>query len=200
MAKVTGAFGGFGTRQQIGKAYVFFIWKGINAIRTWVIPNNPNTGQQQAQRNNFKALIARWHSANMNADDKTAWERAAGQVRFKPQSGFNRFLGVLRAIFFALGANEYVELYTLLADAHAAFSCQFTASAPVGGDTFNLNYGTSPSSMPYNTTGAYAFGVWTLGPFDTGFAAGVKLYFKVNWTEVGGVTKGATGIYTETLS
>jgi hypothetical protein len=200
MAKVTGPFGGFKARNQIGKTYVFFLWKGINCVRTWLIPNNPNSAAQQTQRGNFNDLVDFWHNASMIADDKTAWERAAGAVKYKPQSGFNRYIGVLRSIFAELGANEQVYGYANASTGHLIFQFDHTGAAPAGGDVYTCVYGTSPTSMPYSTTGAWFGGIWTVGPFNTGFAAGVKMYFQVQWRNVGGQLKGATGIYMETLT
>jgi hypothetical protein len=44
-------------RQQLNKTFVFFKWKGLNVVRSYTIPANPNTVLQQAQRNKFKALL-----------------------------------------------------------------------------------------------------------------------------------------------
>lgn len=37
---------------------VLFVWKGINAARSYVIPKNPNTPSQITQRNNMKYLVS----------------------------------------------------------------------------------------------------------------------------------------------
>lgn len=37
---------------------VLFVWKGINAARSYVIPANPNTTSQKAQRNLMKQMVS----------------------------------------------------------------------------------------------------------------------------------------------
>ena len=37
---------------------VLFVWKGINAARSYVIPTNPNTTSQKAQRNLMKQMVS----------------------------------------------------------------------------------------------------------------------------------------------
>lgn len=178
MAKVRGAFGGFGTAGQIGKAYVFFIWKGINAIRTWVIPNNPNSGNQQTQRNNFKALVAQWHDGLFNVLDAAAYERAAGTVKYKPQSGFNRFIGLYRAIFKSGATPSRCHGLTVSSAAHAAFTAFITTEAHQGAGTDLFQWGTSPTSLFHVETPTFMTLVLTVGPFDTGFGAGTVIYYK----------------------
>lgn len=202
MAVVRGAFGGFGTRQQIGKAYVFFIWKGINAIRTWVIPNNPNTGDQQTERADFKSLVAAWHDGLFNVDDIAAWERAAGTVKYKPQSGFNRWVGLYRAFFQQVQTPNrlYGEVTSNLA--HATFTCLITpTAAPLPLSTKVLQWGTSPTSL-WRTEALVYVADLTAGPFDTGFGAGTVLYFRFSLydTDGDGALYAQSGIYKAVLT
>lgn len=178
MAKVRGAFGGFGTTQQIGKAYVFFLWKGINCIRTWVIPNNPNTGDQQTERADFKSLITAWHDGLFNVGDIEAWERAAGTVKYRPQSGFNRFIGLYRSIFQTINTPNRLYGEVTSNTVKTTFTCLITpTSAPLSPGTKVLQWGTSPTSL-WRTEALVYVSDLTAGPFDTGFGVGVKIYFR----------------------
>lgn len=202
MAKVRGAFGGFGTTQQIGKAYVFFIWKGINAIRTYVIPNNPNTGAQQTERVDFKSLVTAWHDGLFNVNDIAAWERAAGTVKYKPQSGFNRFVGLFRSLFqLATPPNRLYGEVTSNSGA-ATFTCLITpTSAPVGGGSEVLQWGTSPTSLWRTETLVYVADL-TAGPFDTTFGAGTAIYFRFSLYDnnIVPLLYGQSGIYKAVLT
>lgn len=46
MAKVTGPLYSMGASGKIANAIVFFNWKGVNAVREWVIPTNPKSASQ----------------------------------------------------------------------------------------------------------------------------------------------------------
>ena len=50
MAKLKGPLFSLGASQQLGKALVFFTWKGLNVVREYVIPSNPKTTLQKKQR------------------------------------------------------------------------------------------------------------------------------------------------------
>ncbi|GAI58010.1 unnamed protein product, partial [marine sediment metagenome] len=76
-----------GASQQLGKALVFFNWKGLNVVREYVVPSNPDTIPQQTQRNYLRNAVARIHAAQADAAhplaliDQTAY--AAWQVSFR---------------------------------------------------------------------------------------------------------------------
>jgi len=50
MAKVTGPLFSLSASGKIADAMVFFGWKGINVVRGWVIPANPQSADQGDQR------------------------------------------------------------------------------------------------------------------------------------------------------
>jgi len=50
MAKVTGPLFSMSASGKIGDAMVFFGWKGINVVRGFVIPSNPQSASQGDQR------------------------------------------------------------------------------------------------------------------------------------------------------
>lgn len=50
MAKATGPLYSMSASGKIGNAIVFFSWKGVNAVRQWVVPTNRMTGPMGDQR------------------------------------------------------------------------------------------------------------------------------------------------------
>ncbi|MBA7703887.1 hypothetical protein ES703_112684 [subsurface metagenome] len=74
MAKVNAPLISFSASGQIAKAVVYFSWKGINAVRQYVIPANPKSDDQITQRNRMTDAVAAWHAAPYDADDVTAIE------------------------------------------------------------------------------------------------------------------------------
>lgn len=62
MAKLRGPLFSLGASQQIGKALVFFPWKGLDVVREYVIPSNPKSAAQNTQRSYMTAAVATLHS------------------------------------------------------------------------------------------------------------------------------------------
>ncbi len=90
MAKGTGIFLSLKVRGQVFKTLVATSWKGLNVLRSYVIPANPNTAAQQAVRAVTTAVNQLWHAINWSPDDFTAWNLLAS-IRANPESGFNSF-------------------------------------------------------------------------------------------------------------
>lgn len=61
-----------GASQQLGKALVFFGWKGLNVVREYVIPSNPKTAKQVTQRGYLKDAVAAIHAAQANTTNPLA--------------------------------------------------------------------------------------------------------------------------------
>jgi len=67
---------------------VFSKWRGVNYIRSRVIPTNPNTSNQQSVRNALKELVKLWQGFTFRP--KVNWNYYATG---KSKSGFNAFIG-----------------------------------------------------------------------------------------------------------
>lgn len=69
MAVLKGPLFSLGAAQQLGKALVYFNWKGLNVVREYVIPANPQTGPQTTQRGYLTAAVAAIHEAQAEVSD-----------------------------------------------------------------------------------------------------------------------------------
>lgn len=78
----------FGATGKLARTLVYFPWKGLDVVREYVVPTNPNTAAQQTQRTLFTAMVAAWRNYFTDATMRTAWNLAAS-VSKKAQSGFN---------------------------------------------------------------------------------------------------------------
>lgn len=63
MAKVKAPLFGLGASGKLGGALVYFSWKGINVVREYVVPTNPDTDLQKIQRAFLRAVVATIHRA-----------------------------------------------------------------------------------------------------------------------------------------
>lgn len=88
MAKVTGPLLSFGADGQIGKSMVMSSWKGIKYARRYVVPANPRTTAQQANRTRFALLREMYKLAP--AVVRSPWEAFSTGRPFLP---FNKFVG-----------------------------------------------------------------------------------------------------------
>lgn len=86
MPKTTAPLLSFGAAGQIGNSMVFSKWKGISYVRRYVIPANPKTVKQQANRGVFSMLNGAYLYAP--AAIKAAFDAYAVG---KPLTGRNKF-------------------------------------------------------------------------------------------------------------
>lgn len=91
MAKVLMPLLGTVARGQIGKVMVYFPWKGINAVRSYVVPANPNTAGQQGVRGWFKDAVLQWRSLGFTALDRSSYN-AWALLDARSLSGFNEYM------------------------------------------------------------------------------------------------------------
>ncbi len=63
MAKLKAPLMSLGASGQLGKALVFFPWKGLDVVREYVVPSNPKTALQLTQRGYVTAAVAMIHTA-----------------------------------------------------------------------------------------------------------------------------------------
>lgn len=88
MAKALAPLFSFGASGAIGRALVFFDWKGLNCVRQYVIPANPKSDKQKTQRAHLKDAVDLWHLAAPAVDDVAAY-RLLGSTFPTPRTGFN---------------------------------------------------------------------------------------------------------------
>lgn len=85
MARLTAPLFSLGASGTIADALTFASWKGVDYVRTRVIPANPNTANQQEVRGVFSTLSEMWK--RMPAIARAPWQAA---VRGSPLTDRNR--------------------------------------------------------------------------------------------------------------
>jgi len=95
MAKLKAPLLSLGAAGAVGKALVFFNWKGLDVAREYVVPSNPKTAPQTTQRGILTAAVAKIHELQarattpLAADDITAYA-AWGSIFPTPRTWFNQ--------------------------------------------------------------------------------------------------------------
>jgi len=79
MAKVTGPLMSMSATGTVGKAITFGAWKGIEYVREWFRPSNPNTALQIVVRARMSAAVAAYKVEDQPTKD--FWNlKAVGQA------------------------------------------------------------------------------------------------------------------------
>lgn len=87
MARVKGPLFSLDASGQVGEAIVYSQWKGINYVREYEIPSNPNTAGQINVRTAWSLLVSAWQA--LAPADQLAWDEYAEAFKM---SGFNKYL------------------------------------------------------------------------------------------------------------
>jgi len=192
MAKVKGPLFSLSASGQIAKTLVYGDWKGIDVVRKYVIPANPNSAGQQTQRGYFAAAVEDWHTDGFTAIDVAAWNLYALAQKVAA-SGFNMLVKLKVAC--AVAAEAWVALVDCLVTAIASDGAQINITGTVG-STVKLYWGTSKTSM-FNQESM----VDTAGDYEVTLAAcsaTTKYYFYI--VDETAANQARTGIYSFTTT
>lgn len=87
--KVTAPLMSLDASGTLGKAFVASKWKGRNYMRRHVVPSNPRSAGQTANRAMIAFLSQYWHL--MTALNQAEWNALAAQGNFSPFNAFVRY-------------------------------------------------------------------------------------------------------------
>lgn len=195
MAKLKAPLLSLGASGAIGKSLVFFPWKGIDAVREYVVPANPRTAGQIAQRGYLEDAVDAWHDAPFTASDLTAWNRLAG-IAAKIMSGFNRMCQEF--IKEIIDGNAWERVRNCTVDGVTANTFNVHIQKIGGGNAPTCRYGKSKTHFPDSQVLADEGGA-TWGAALAGLDADTLYYFTF---DVGtrGTDWGRLGIYQQRTS
>jgi len=162
MAKVTSPLFSMGASGQLGKSLVYMSWKGIDDVRQYVIPANPKTVAQTAQRGYFTAAVLLWHVTVFNAADVAAFNLWAAQAA-TARSGFNQFVDSV-----ATGlklVHTWSPISAIVVSVIAATTFHVAATGKTA-DTYVGHIGLTPSTMNTTFVVTNTAGALTADPAD----------------------------------
>lgn len=178
MAKLTAPLLSLSASGKFADTLVCFTWKGINVMRQWVKPANPQTADQVAQRATMTGCVAAWRYYFTGAAVRTGWGRLALQLA-DTMSGFNAFIRNAVKNYNVASTNAMGNGFTALAGQVCKVAMikmsDGTASAEAG--NFQLWYGSKPDSLLQGDSVAIVAGECTFVT-DMG-ATGDDVYVKV---------------------
>jgi len=197
MAKLKAPLFSFSASGKLADSLVYFGWKGLNVVRSWVKPSNPKTAAQTTQRGYLAACVAAIHTAQaLAADAMSALDCAAyslwGSTFATPRTWFNQI--VKNWLDVEVAGNTPLVFYDAVIDAAPATThISLDIDSNVAGGTSKCYYGTSKTAL-INSVACTGVPPNYLADM-TPTVPGVKYYFqvKIDAAEVG---EGAeSGIY-----
>jgi len=193
MAKLIAPLFSFSARGQLAKTLVYSGWKGIDDVRSYVIPANPQTADQQTQRSYFTDGVDAWHNTGLVSDDVTAWNRYAG-IQPRPQSGFNLFVAdVIRLRMAGVSAvNVNMGFNGGISDSGVG-QVDMTVEEAGGAVGVNFLWGYSPTSLINTVAGVEVANVWTAA--NVVVNSGVTVFMRAVINDAGPDPLGYSGIY-----
>jgi hypothetical protein len=193
MAKLVAPLFSFSARGQLAKTLVYSGWKGIDDVRSYVVPANPRSTGQVAQRSYFTDGVEAWHDTGLTVDDVEAWNRYAN-VLPRPQSGFNAFVAAvtnlritgLALAALAMGFNGGIT-------GSGAGQIDMTVEEDGSAVSVDFQWGYSPTSLINITPGVETANVWNA--LNTPAVSGSIVYMRAVLRNATPADIGSTGIY-----
>jgi hypothetical protein len=196
MAKLKAPLFSLGATQKLGDALVFFPWKGLNCVRTWVVPTNPKTTAQNTQRSYVTDSVAYIHLQMQHAThplktaDKSAYS-LWGSLWATPRTWFNQ---IIKMLVDSRVAGKDARLPTDGATTPGAAQLGVSVWDNSAGITVaDFYWGTTKACTDGYVAGAVAAGHWT-GTILL-LTAGVKYYWQLRATAPAGATMIKSGVY-----
>lgn len=176
MAIVRAPLFSFSARKSIAQALTFTAWKGIQVVKKWFIPANPDTDPQQRVRGHFLDATQNWERTALTAIDKAAWNTRAARAK-TPLSGYNKSVGVAVA---SMNHNlNYwpVETMAITPGVDSIAGTFGTKKGSTLGD-FDVFYGTGPTRMNSHVAGTWDSELQCYVFNITSLVTGVKYYIE----------------------
>lgn len=159
MAKLNAPLMSFAASGKIAKSLVYATWKGIDTVRQYVVPSNPQTPAQQAQRSLLTMAVNLWRASWLSQEIRESWNKLAS-TRGLAMSGFNLFTGQVTKLAAEDPDASIASEVAPMGSTILQVSFQNIDDGSAGDETgdFELLYGTSPDDLVGSATAALAAG------------------------------------------
>jgi len=197
MAKVNAPLFSFNASGKLANSLVYFGWKGLDVVRSYVIPSNPKSTAQTTQRGYLAAAVDAIHTAQALAADAFAALDAAAYALFgstyaSPRTWFNQ--AVKNYVDVSVAGDTPGLFYDAVIDPSTPAQIDLDIDSEEAGlGTAKLFYGTSKTALINSVacTGTPPNYLATI----PGTVKGTKYFFQVR-IDAGQAGEGAkSGIY-----
>jgi len=178
----------FNAAGQLAKSLVYFGWKGLDVVRSYVIPSNPRTTAQVTQRGYFTAAVTAIHDAMalaahaLDAVDKAAYA-ALASTRAKPRTWFNEIVKLWVDVMVAGNTPIIYTDFTVTDPTVSAFDCIVYLNYETPSDLAagKFYFGTTKTALINSHAGTLVPGVseaLVAADLSAFLTAGVKYYMQ----------------------
>jgi len=185
--RVNGPMFSLDARGRLKQAVVYSIWRGINYVRGFVVPTNPNSTRQVYVRGLFTSASRAW--ASLTDDQRTAWDAWAEE---------NPLTDIFGAEYTVTGMNAFLGLWVVSTDlGETPVEDPPTSSAPPVVGTLDINPGTSNGEIDFTwADGSEADFVdaWITAAIPQSRKAGKSDYRHNSYTAIASETKTISGL------
>lgn len=189
MAKLKAPVMSFGARGKLAGSLVFFPWKGIDAVREYVIPANPRSAAQVTQRGYLTDSVAYWHLNAYTDPDRIAWNRYAG-VLAPIMSGFNAMVSLCIARIAA--GHGWNVISQVEVDTPTAVGFDVDVENSIAGLTLQARIGTTRTHFPVQVAlvddgdGTYSL-TWAAGQSNRDYYVYLEHWIGLVWWRTTGI-------------
>lgn len=205
MAKLKGPLFSLRASGALGKALVYFGWKGLNVVRTWVMPSNPQTAAQVTQRSYVTDAADLIHTAMADATnplvevDMMAYSRWANNEK-TPRTWWNQACkNIIDTLVAGNGSAVWADMTVTDDDRTAVdiilYHYEGTVAA-LAAATFFMGH--SPTRLIHQQAATIVAGVSTriaIVDLSAWMTAGVPVYFQVRADAADPCEDAISGIY-----
>ena len=210
MAKVNAPLFSFNAAGKLANALVYFGWKGLDCVRSYVIPSNPKTAGQTTQRGYFTAAVDAIHAAlalaahPLDADDKSAYALLASS-RANPRTWFNEIVKLWADCKVASDIPIVYSDGTISDPTNSAFDCIFYINEETGSQLAagKFYFGTSKTALIHSQAATVVAGATvalTAADLSAFLTAGEKYYMQFRPDAADPCEGANSGIYTFTAT
>jgi hypothetical protein len=205
MAKLNAPLFSFNASGKLADSLVYFGWKGLDCVRSYVIPANPKSAGQTTQRGYLTAAVAEIHATQAQAtnpldgDDYAAYALLAS-TRATPRTWFNELVKLWCDVEIA-GNTPCIYSDFTISDKTAnsidliAYLNEETGSTLAAGKFY---FGTSKTALIHTATATVTPGVsvdLTAEDCSAFLTAGTKYYVQFRPDAGDGCEGAVSGIY-----
>ena len=203
MAKLKGPLFSLSASGKLADTLVFLGWKGLNNVRSYVIPANPKTDPQTLQRDNFTVAVEAIHTAQALAahplaeTDMTAYSQW-GLTEVGPRTWFNQIISSWRKQFvLGLKAAIYRDGTTIASDQAINIRVWFTKQGENSITAGDFWYGKTRTALVSKEAATFPAPDQATAAL-TGLTNGQKYYIQFRPTAHADFVGAYSGIYTGT--
>lgn len=205
MAKLNAPLFSFNASGKLADSLVYFGWKGLDCVRSYVIPANPQSAGQTTQRGYLTAAVAEIHATQaqgsnpLDGDDYAAYALLAS-TRATPRTWFNEVVKLWCDVEVAGNTPCIYSDGTISDTTASSFDCilylnEETGSTLAAGKFY---FGTSKTALIHSQAASVSAGTsvsLTAADLSAFLTAGTKYYMQFRPDSGDGCEGAVSGIY-----